>query len=118
MKANIVITSSSGFDTAVFDATLPTTTSIIRGETEEERAQALAKRGKLASAGNMFCFLGNMMYNSKELILARKVARENKAKEDQVKVDKAKDREIALFRKAEEAHLVFHEKGHLLDKLH
>ena len=65
----------------------------------------------------MYRFLGTMMYNSKELLRAREIARENKAKEDQVKVDKAKDKEIAFFRKAEEAHLVFQEQGHLLGKL-
>ena len=60
--------SLSDFCTAVFEATLPTTTSIIRGKIEEEQAQALAKRGKLASEGNMFHFLGSMMYKDGEFI--------------------------------------------------
>ena len=86
------------FDTAVFDATLPTTTSIIRGETEEERAEALAKTGKLASAGNMYRYLGSMMYNSKELLLARSIARENKHKEVQEREDREAEKEMALFK--------------------
>ena len=103
-----------GFDTAVFDATLPTTTSIIRGETEEERAEALAKTGKLASAGNMYRYLGSMMYNSKELLLARSIARENKHKEVQEREDREEEKEMALFEKADQAYLVFKEGGSLL----
>ena len=108
---------SLGYDTAVFDATLPTTTSIIRGQTEEERARELAKTGRVAAAGNMFRFLGSMMYNSAELLLARQIARENKEKEQQEKVDRAKEKEIALYNKAEEAYLSFCRQGHLLNKL-
>ena len=100
---------SPGFCTTVFDATLPTTASIIRGETEEGRAQDLTKTGKLASAGNMFRYLGNMMYNSAELFLSRQIARENKEKEQQEKVDRAKEKEIAFYNKAEEAYLTFYE---------
>ena len=106
-----------GFDTAVFNATLPTTTSIIRGQTEEEQAEQLAKTGKVASAGNMYRYLGSMMYNSKELLLAREIARKKKQEEQQEKIDKAKEKEAELFRKAEEAYILFHEKGHLLDRL-
>ena len=61
----------------IFDATLSPTTSIIRGEAEEELAQSLAKTGELASAGNMYVslrYLGNMMYNSAELLFACKIA--------------------------------------------
>lgn len=69
------------FDTALFDATLPTTSSIIRGETEEEWAEALTKTGKLALAGNMYRYCGSMMYTSAALLLACKIALENKHKE-------------------------------------
>ena len=106
-----------GFDTAVFDATLPTTTSIIRGETAAERAEQLAKTGKVAVAGNIYRCLGSMMYNSEELLLARKIARKNKEDAERAKLDKKKEKEAALYKKAEDAYLIFHNKGHLLDKL-
>ena len=35
-----------GSDTAVFDATLPTTISIIQGETKEEQVEALGREDK------------------------------------------------------------------------
>jgi len=90
----------SGFDTAVFDATLPTTTSIIRVETEKEQAEAPSKTGKLASTGNMYRYLGSMMYNSAELLLTRKIARENKRREEQERDDRKEEKEMALFKKA------------------
>ena len=101
----------------MFDATLPTTTSIIRGETAEERAEHLAKTGKTASASNIYRYLGLMMYNSKELLRAREIARETKEQEQQDKVDMAKEKEASLFRKADDAYWIFHEHGHLLAKL-
>ena len=42
-----------GYDTAVFNANLPTTSCIIRCETTEEPAQALAKPGRMALAGTV-----------------------------------------------------------------
>ena len=53
----------------------------------------------------MFRLLGGMMYNDAEPLLARKIARENKEKEQQEKVDRAKEMEIALYNKVEEAYL-------------
>ena len=84
---------------------------------EEERARELAKTGRAASAGNMFCLLGSMMYNGAELLLARKIAHENKEKEQQEKVDRAKEKELALYNKAEETYLSFCRQAHLLNKL-
>ena len=65
----------------------------------------------------MYRYLGSMMYNSEELLLAREIARRNKEQEEQEKVDKAKEKEMALYNKAEQAYIVFCEQGHLLDKL-
>ena len=90
---------------------------IIRGETAAERAEQLAKTGKTASAGNMYRYLGSMMHNSEELLLAMQIARRNKEDKEQEKVGKAKEKEIALYKKAEEEYLIFCEGGHLLDKL-
>ena len=98
---------SSGFCTAVFDTTVSTTTSIIRGTTEKERAQSLAKTGKLASVGNMYHYLGSMLYNGAELLLAHKIARQNKEKDEQEKPDKAKEKEAALCSKAKDAYVIF-----------
>ena len=83
------------------DATLPTTTSIIRGETTGERAQALAKTGRVASAGNVYQFLGLMMYNSAELLLAQKIAREIKLTEQQDRAGKEEEVSLRLFEKAD-----------------
>ena len=77
----------------------------------------LAKTGKTASAGNMYRYLGSMMYNSEELLLAREIARKNKEEQERQKIDKAKEKEMALYKKAEEAYVIFCEKGHLLDRL-
>ena len=108
-----------GFDTAMFDVTMATTTSIIRGKTEEERVEALSKTGKLALVGNMYRYLGLMMYNSAELLLAHKIARENKHKEEQERDDREEEKEMALFenKKADQAYLIFKEGGSLLSKL-
>ena len=57
------------------------------------------------------------MYNSEELLLARKIARKNKEDAERAKLDKKKEKEAALYKKAEDAYLIFHNKGHLLDKL-
>ena len=46
----------------------------------EERAQDLSKSGKIASADNMYRYLGSMLYNNEELIPAQKVGRKNKNK--------------------------------------
>ena len=70
--------------------------SIMRGKTAEEWAQKLTKSDKVASAGNMYRYLGWTMYSSKGLILARKISCENKKKDKQDKIDKAKEKEIAL----------------------
>ena len=67
----------------MFNTILPTTTSIIRGETTEEQAQALAKTGRVVSADNVYRFLKSMMYNSAELLLAENIARESKRNEQQ-----------------------------------
>mmetsp|Transcript_33312 Transcript_33312/g.50121 ORF Transcript_33312/g.50121 Transcript_33312/m.50121 type:complete len:119 (-) Transcript_33312:267-623(-) len=52
----------SGYDTAVFDAVLPTTTPIDRAATSQERVQALAESGKIARASGLFHIWGSMMY--------------------------------------------------------
>ena len=62
-----------GYDISVFDASLPTTSCTVRGETMEERARALAKSGRVASAGGMFRFLGTTMYNSEDMLCARNI---------------------------------------------
>ena len=101
----------------MFDAILPTTTSIISGETTEERAQALAKTGRVASAGNVYRFLGSMMYNSAELLLARKIGHENKLKKQQHQADKEKEYSMTLFEKADQAYTWFKDNGSLLTKI-
>ena len=108
---------SLGFDTAVFDATLPTTTAIIRGQTGEERSQALAKSGKTASAGNMWRYLGHLIYNSEDMLRAREIAREMAASKRKEKADAQEERDVALLDKAEQAYHKFKEKGSLLDRL-
>ena len=75
-------------NTDVFDAALPTTSPLIRGQTVEEHARNLEKSGKTSSAGGMFRFLGNMMYNGEEMLLARKIAREENANKEQEKIDR------------------------------
>ena len=80
---------------------------MIRGETVEERARALAKSGKTASAGGMFRFLGNMMYNGEELLLARKIQREMKEKEKQAEIDKADKVMEELFAAADRVYEKF-----------
>lgn len=97
----------SGYDTTVFDATLPTTTAIIRGETVEERAQQLAKSGRTASAGGMFRFLGSMLYNGEELLRAREIQRENKQKDLQDKEDKEQQEMETLFEEADQVYEKF-----------
>ena len=91
----------------MFDSDLPTMTPLIRGETMEERARDLAKSGKTASAGGMFRFLGSMMYNSEEMILARKYAREAAEDERQKKEDKIDSGMAALFEKADQVYMKF-----------
>ena len=105
------------FDTSVFDASLPTTSCIIRGQTVEERAEALAKSGKVASAGNVWRFLGSMMYNSEEMLLARKIAREIRANERRERESAQADAETALLEKAEGVYQTFREKGSVLTAL-
>ena len=61
---------------SVFDAELPTTTCLIRGETVEERARALAKTKGVAKAGPCFRVLKTMMFNGAEVRLSRRYDRE------------------------------------------
>ena len=58
-----------------------------------------------------------MMYNSEKMLRARQIAHQHKEDEEKEKIDKAKEKEYALYKKAEEAYLNFHEEGHLLDRL-
>ena len=58
-----------------------------------------------------------MMYNSAELLLTRKIARENKCMEEQERDDREEEKEIALFEKANQAYLIFKKGGSLLSKL-
>ena len=99
------------------DATLPTTTSIIRGETTGERAQALAKTGRVASADNVYQFLGLMMCNSAELLLAQKIARKIKLTEQQDRAGKEEEVSLRLFEKADQAYIWFKDNGSLLAKI-
>ena len=79
--------------------------------------KALTNTAKLASTGNMYCYPGSMMCNSPEPLLAHKIARENKRREDQDKKDEEEEKEIALFEKTNQACLIFKEGGLLLSKL-
>ena len=106
-----------GFEVSVFDATLPTTSCSLRGETMEERARQLAKSGRVASAGAMFRFLGTMMYNSEDMLLARKIAREEKEKEVQEKDDAEENHAIDLFEKSDQAFMHFRDSGSLLSNI-
>ena len=65
----------------------------------------------------MYRYLGSMMYNSAELFLARKIARENKRREEQERDDREEEKEMALFEKTDQAYLIFKEGGLLLSKL-
>ena len=106
-----------GFDTTVFDAVLPTTSPIIRGETTEERATALAKTGRTASAGGIFRNLGSMVYNSEELLRARQIQRDTIAREKQ---DKSDASNLEMIAKWEEALLVYQsflKRGEKLESL-
>ena len=53
----------------------------------EEQAQDLSKSGKIASADNMYQYLGSMMYNNEELIPAQKIGRKNKKKKNKRRID-------------------------------
>lgn len=58
-----------------------------------------------------------MVYNSEKRLCAQKIAHKNKEDKEQEKIYKNKERETALFKKAEEVCIIFREKGHLLDRL-
>ena len=57
------------------------------------------------------------MYNSEKLLLVWDISRKNKEQEEQEKIDKEKEKEMVLFKKVEEAYIIFCKKGHLLDRL-
>ena len=57
------------------------------------------------------------MYNSAELLLARKIARENKRKEQQDRADEEEEVSMRLLEKADQAYLRFKDGGSLLTKL-
>ena len=57
----------------------------------------------LLTCDSMYRYLGSMIYNSKELLLVCNIARKNKEQEEQEKVDRAKKKETALFKRVEEA---------------
>ena len=109
---SLILSLGAGFDTGVFDAVLPTTTCIIRGKTVEERARALAKTGKTAQAGGMFRYLGNMIYNGEELLRAREIQREERAKAKLQKEDEKAKEMDALFDAAEEAYFKYANGDH------
>jgi hypothetical protein len=92
---------ATGFDVAPFDAILPTTTSIIRRQTAEERATELAKTGRVAKAAGMFRYLKNMMYNGEELLLAREISADNERSKLAKKTEKKLNEEEELLEKAE-----------------
>ena len=106
-----------GFDTSVFDTNLPTTSCTIRGETVEERARALAKTGRTASAGGMFRFLGSMVYNGEELLRAREIQREEREKAEQDELDKEQEEMEKILEEADQVYQKYQEKGCDLDKL-
>jgi len=83
----------------------------------EERAQALVKTGRVASAGNVYRLPGLVVYNSAELHLARKVARKNKLKEQQDRVDEEEELSLGLFGKSDQANTWFKDNGSLLTKI-
>ena len=91
---------SLGFDIAVFDVTLPATTSIIRGKTEEQRTETVTQAGKLALAGTMHRYLRLIMYNIEELLMACKLTHKNNKEERQEKEDDNKGKEVAICDKA------------------
>ena len=106
-----------GYNTAVFDANFPTTSCIIRGKTTEERAQALAKTGRLVSAGTVWRFLGTLVYNGKHMLRAREIAQENRTRESQEKEDEENLLALRLYGEADLAYVKFKEGGSLLSKL-
>ena len=96
---------------------MPTTTSIVRGQTEKERARELAKTGRVASAGNMFRLLGSMMYDGPDLLLARKIARENKEKEQHKRRWTGPRRRKYPCTTRQRRRILFCPQAHLLNKL-
>jgi len=106
-----------GYDTAVFDANLPTTSCIIRGETTEERAQALAKTGRLASAGTVWRFLGTSVYNGEDMLRAREITQENRMRGNQEKDDKEDALALRLYGEVDLVYVKFKEGGSLLFEL-
>eukprot|EP00984_Skeletonema_dohrnii_P036843 scaffold38270_cov255-Skeletonema_dohrnii-CCMP3373.AAC.1 len=100
----------SGYDTAVFDAVLPTTTPIEHTATSQERVQALAESGKIARASGLFRILRSMMYNGDEILEARKMNAESKKKATAAKKKAAEDKEINLFAAASLAYQRFVEE--------
>jgi len=80
---------------------LPTTTALIRGTTAKERARDLAKSGRTASAGTVWRFLSNMLYNGEEMLRARAIQRKMKQQEKQDKEDKEQNAMEELFQAAD-----------------
>ena len=57
------------------------------------------------------------MYSSEDMLLARKIAWEEKEKEVQEKEDLEEARSLELFEKADQAYMIFRENGSLLMNL-
>ena len=108
---------SLGFETVLFDTTLPTTMVIFQVKTIKERAQALTKTGKLTNEGGMFCFLGAMTETSKDLLHTCRIFCKIKANERKEREDGNQAKEMLLLDKAEEVFLKFKEEKLVLDKL-
>ncbi len=108
---------ATGYDVAVFDAVLPTTTPIQRADTREERVQALVDGKQVARASGLFRLLGSMMYNGDEILEARTLDREVRQKAKDAKKKEAEDKEVELFEEASFKYQLFVEKGRNLNML-
>ena len=107
-----------GCDSLCLTPTYPPRTScIICGKTEREHVDVLARSGKVALVGNMWRLLGSMMYNSNEILLARKIACEIKDNEQRERESAQVDAETALLEKAEGIYQTFREKSSVLTAL-
>ena len=93
-----------GFFVGAFDAELPTTTKIERGNTIEEQAQSLANTGKVSSAGNAFRALGSMLYNGEAMLRAREISREMKQKAKHEEAQKKNQDRMSKYEAAREVY--------------
>ena len=95
---------NKGFFVGAFEAELPTTTKVEKGDTIEEQAQSLAKTGKVSSAGNAYSALGSMLYNREAMLQARGISREMKQKAKHEESQKKNQDKMSKYKAAREVY--------------